>query len=318
MVRQVLVFGATGQVGTATIKALAEHRLGYTGQTSVAVVGEIRAAVRNVGSKKAAALAEIDGVEIYPVDWTEPSTLVDAMIGVDSVFIIAPPSIDRADLVRNVADAAKDADVQEIVLLSCTLASKPGTLFGEQFSAIEEHVIRLKIPTVVLRVPLFYENVLLQLDTIKTERKLYGPGSADAPRTNVAVADVGAVAAHLLCGVGAYIPKKRYHWRTFTLHGPAFSSHQLAACLTAQYSKQINYAQISYSDARKSMIGSGVADWLADGFMECFQLADDGDDTMNCPPPRDPDDVLPDIVALTGRDGMNVNGWIASMKQMFV
>jgi uncharacterized protein YbjT (DUF2867 family) len=105
----VLVIGSTGTVGRHLLPLLAEPRI------------PVRALVHaNDG-----AAARLTGVEVATGDLTDPSTLVEAMTGVQRVYLLTPPA--PADLhvqmERNALDVAVKTGVAHIVKQSVHLAA---------------------------------------------------------------------------------------------------------------------------------------------------------------------------------------------------
>ncbi|WP_262495860.1 NmrA family NAD(P)-binding protein [Paenibacillus sedimenti] len=112
----ILVTGATGQQGGATIRGLLAN-----GNWSV------RALTRDPRKPSAEKLRKA-GVEIFEGDHDNPDSLLEAMQGVYGVFSVQPtefspnisPDFSYEDEVRfgkNVANAAKKAGVQHFILL---------------------------------------------------------------------------------------------------------------------------------------------------------------------------------------------------------
>ena len=65
---------------------------------------------------------------------------------------------DRAALTINGINAAKDASVPFLLVLSVPTAGQD-TVFGRQFGEIEEAATSSGVPTTLLRLPLFTDNI---------------------------------------------------------------------------------------------------------------------------------------------------------------
>ena len=83
----VFVIGATGLIGTATINALAAK---YTDKV------EIRAGARN--PDKADKLKAIAGITIVKAEMGKKDELVNTFKGVNALYIVTPPTLNRAEL----------------------------------------------------------------------------------------------------------------------------------------------------------------------------------------------------------------------------
>ena len=89
----ILITGATGTVGSEVVKQLSSARQGV----------RVRAAVRSIN--KAAKIKAV-GVEIAEVDYTKPTTLTKAFIGVDKLFLNTPFQPDMVELTFNLVSEA--------------------------------------------------------------------------------------------------------------------------------------------------------------------------------------------------------------------
>lgn len=136
--KNVLVIGATGQQGGATVQALLPkgHR--------------IKALTRKGDSPAAKKLAS-QGVELIQGDLTDTEALVNAMKAVDSVFAVTTPYGAGPDAETRqgiiLADAAKAANVGHLVFSSVGSADQgTGIPHFESKYRIEQHIAAIKIP----------------------------------------------------------------------------------------------------------------------------------------------------------------------------
>jgi uncharacterized protein YbjT (DUF2867 family) len=100
----ILVTGATGTVSSEVVKALPGRGL------------TVRAGVRSVG--KAAEL-QVLGPDVQPIelDYTRPETVQAAFAGVNRVFLLTPFTGNQVEVGKQLVDAARQAGVQQVVLL---------------------------------------------------------------------------------------------------------------------------------------------------------------------------------------------------------
>src|SRR5690606_36484397 len=98
----ILVTGATGQLGAATVDHLLKHT----------EANDIVALTRD--ENKASALKE-KGVEVRIGDFDDTDSLHKAMKGIDKVLLISTVDPSRFQQHKNVVDAAKSAGVKHIV-----------------------------------------------------------------------------------------------------------------------------------------------------------------------------------------------------------
>src|SRR5207248_1303040 len=143
----ILITGATGTVGTETIKQLTEagHR--------------VRALVRDAGKA-----AKLDPrAEVVVGDLADPSTLPPAFAGVDKVFVITN-GWDLHVMEGNAYEAAKQAGAKHIVKLSGRTVDWPGlagTTTAEWHGESERRLRALGTAWTILRPCFFWSNLLL-------------------------------------------------------------------------------------------------------------------------------------------------------------
>lgn len=107
----VFVIGATGNIGCATVTTLAEK---YADKV------EIQGGVRN--PDKADKLKEIAGITVVKAEMGAKDQLVKTFKGVSALFIVTPSVVDRAELAIATAEAAKEAGVKAVVVVSMIMA----------------------------------------------------------------------------------------------------------------------------------------------------------------------------------------------------
>lgn len=84
------------------------------------------------------------------------------------------------------------------IQVSVATVDKMDTIFGKQFTEIEESVRTSGIDFSLLRLPLFIDNNWLNKDTIHADGTIYGPADPFKKFTPIAVQDVGKAAATIL------------------------------------------------------------------------------------------------------------------------
>ena len=100
----VFVIGASGGVGTATVRALAER---YSTRV------EIRAGTRKPDTTH---LRDIPGVTVVYAEMGKREELVDTLRGVHALYIVTPSGEYRASLTISTAEADKEAGVKRVLL----------------------------------------------------------------------------------------------------------------------------------------------------------------------------------------------------------
>ncbi len=184
----VLVTGATGRQGGAVIRHMLSG--GW----------KLRALTRKPASRAAQDLAS-QGVELVQGDLEDPPSIEGAVRGAYGIYSVqdfwavgAKREIQQG---RNVADAAKRADIRHFVYSSVGGAERnSGIEHWESKWEIEQHIRKLGLPATVLRPVAFMENYYVdQVEIGILKGKLTDPIRADKPYQTIAIDDIGAFVA---------------------------------------------------------------------------------------------------------------------------
>jgi len=255
---ELMVIGSSGYVGVATVNSLAAYATEYN----------IKAGVRDVSSAKNSSLVG-GGVKLVNADMSKPRTLVPALSGVKVAFVVVPGHSDRTALGIAGIKACKDAGIGHIVVLSVCSVVRPGTIFGDQFIPIEEYTKSCGLPYTIVRLPMFMENVLGQMQSIATGQAFYSPIEGDGVQNCVSVGDVGEAVAKIMAFPAEYVNK------TLTLAGTPVSEGDFAKAFTDVLDGPVNHVCVSYMDTKASMMGMGMPEWQVDGVNELYKLVNE-------------------------------------------
>ena len=107
----VFVIGASGNVGSATVQVLSSK---YADKV------EIRAGVRN--PDKADKLKSLPNVSVVQAEMGDKEKLTRTLKGVHTLYIVTPGVENRAQLTIATAQAAKDAGVKHLLVVSVPTA----------------------------------------------------------------------------------------------------------------------------------------------------------------------------------------------------
>lgn len=187
----ILVTGATGTVGSEVVKQL-------TSPSSLSSGIRVRAAVHS--KDKADRLRdENKTIEIADLDYNKPESVVDALNGVDKLFLVTPPAPNMNELTSSLIKEAKKIDLKHIVKLSVLDAdAEPGIMIGRWHKQEEKNIEESGIPYTFLRSGAFMQNFINFFgQTIKNQNAIYHP-AGDGKVGFVDVRDIAAVATKIL------------------------------------------------------------------------------------------------------------------------
>lgn len=282
---KILVTGASGALGTATLQALLQrvdaHRL--------------VAMVRDPG--KATALAA-QGIEVRPGNYFEPSSLIAAFEGVDSVMMVSAVAFtDRLAQHLNVIQAAKQAGVKRLVYTS--IQRKPGSthvipMVTEDDIATEQALADSGLDYTVLRNGLYQEVVpyILGPDWATSIQITAGEGRAPiVSRTDLALANA------------VILTQPGHEGKTYTLGASeSVSFRDMAATL-----EQITGRKIPYQVVPKQTVTARLA---ATGFpVAAAEFLHDWIEAVNM---GEFEEVTGDLERLIGRRPISCLDFISS------
>lgn len=189
MTKSILVLGATGQQGGATVRALLASASGW----------QLRALSRKPDAPVAQALSA-RGVQVLRGDMMDKASLLAAMQGVHGVYSVQANVISGVETeIRQgklVAEAAAESGVRHLVYSSVGGAERnSGVPHFESKWQIEEHIRKLGVPTTILRPATFMDN----FGTVAMRTIVLSMMRTFVPDTTalqlIAVRDIGAFAA---------------------------------------------------------------------------------------------------------------------------
>lgn len=257
-VEMIVITGASGNIGSKITNYLLSH-----GQ-------KVRCVARRVDKLQEFA---IKGAEISACSLDDVASLTKAFSGADTVFVMIPPNYEAPDfrayqnkIGASISEAVERSGVKYVVNLSSQgahLPDKTGPIKGLHDQ--EERLNKLSgVHILHLRPTYFMENLLANIDTI---RKMNMMGSAlrgDLPLPMIATKDIAGFAAeHLL--------KKDFSGISVRdlLGQRDISMNEAASIIGKKINRSdLKYAQFSYEDTEKALVGIGTSPDVARLFVE--------------------------------------------------
>jgi uncharacterized protein YbjT (DUF2867 family) len=244
MANTVLVTGATGNIGSGLVPAL------------LAAGVNVRALVRR--QAKAEAL-RTQGAQVVIGDLDDLETLPTAVSGVDKVFLLTwngPTAVQQAS---NLIQAARQSGTPHIVRAGAHGSEKSRIV--RDHMAIERLIKSSGLPYTILRPTFFMQNVMMAAQTVATQGRVYMPFK-DGKLGMIDVRDILDVAVKALTMPG-------HEGKTYVLTGPrSISFHDVAATLSVALDKNVTYMDVPLEAAKQAMMGMGMPEWIADGYLE--------------------------------------------------
>jgi uncharacterized protein YbjT (DUF2867 family) len=219
---QILVTGATGNVGREVIRAL--QRKGTL----------VRAGVRNPEKTD---LASEPGVEVVGFDFLDPTTFEAAFVGIKRLFLVRPPALGNVETqIAPAVWAAVQAGVEHIVFLSVQgVEDKPIIPHHK----IESLIKQTGVQYTFLRAGFFMQNLsTTHRDEIRNESVIALP-VGKAKTSFVDVRDLGEVGARALT-------EAEHADKSYTLTGPQSLDYaQIAQQMSRELGREIVYTDPS-------------------------------------------------------------------------
>jgi len=238
----ILITGATGRIGGATLKQLTRRGV------------PARALVHNPEKAAGGGL----GVETVIGDLAQPRSLEAALEGVTSALLVSPLNPRQVELQGNFIDAAKRAGRVHVVKISGLGTGLDSPVrSGRWHAQTEKHLEDSGLPFTHLRPPFFMQNILRFVPTIRASGEFVGALN----RGKVAmidVEDIAAVAATVLTASG-------HAGEAYTVTGPeALSYRDVAEKLSWRLGRPVTYKNLPLEAMRERLLASGMPEWHVD------------------------------------------------------
>jgi len=182
--KNILITGATGNVGREVIRFLFEQKS----------KNNIFAGVRNI-PKAESIFAEYSQLNYKEFDLENPETFAEALANIDYVFLLRPPHIsDVEQIFKPLLQRVKEKGINEIIFLSVQGAEKSKII---PHNKIEKMIRELEFNYIFLRPSYFMQNLTTTLlDDIQQKRKIILP-AGKAKFNWVDIQNIGEVTAIL-------------------------------------------------------------------------------------------------------------------------
>lgn len=220
MSNNILVTGATGNVGFEVVRLLSER--GYP----------VKAAVRSYSTSR---LNLPSGVESVAFDFEQPQTFEPALRDINTLFLVRPPAILQVKKYIYPAIAlAQAVGVERIVFLSLLGAERIAIL---PHAKIEAYIKSLGLPYTFLRPSFFMQNLsTTHCQDIRDNNEIFVP-AGKGKTSFIDVRDIAAVAVKVMTEPG-------HENKAYPLTGSeALDYYKVAEIFTNTLGRQIVYTK---------------------------------------------------------------------------
>jgi len=234
-----------------------------------------------------------DKIEVVQGSSDDPAILGRALSGAESIFHVVPPNFGAPDVTEYylrftepVIAAMKENGVKRIVTVS-GIGRRVDVNAGVVTSAFtKDHALeRAGLDVRALWCPGFMENMLRNLDSLRTEGAFFGTSRPDVRAPYVATRDIAAMGARLL--------------RDRTWSGPGgvavlgpedLSLDDMAAIMSDVLGRPIRYQRVPAEAYKAQLLRHGASENFAQAFLDMQAAKDNGLDLSE---PRTPDNTTP-------------------------
>ena len=279
MLTNILITGATGQVGGAVLRLLRERG----GAADLNVIAASRRP--EAGAQSATVLLDYDRIE----------TLAPALRGVDRLLLVTGYSVDMLRQSKAVIDAAKAAGVRHIVHLGACGGDDTTVAHWGWHQFVERYIESSGMSWTHLRPEVFMQNLLGYGGARTVDHGVIHQFAGDARLSWVDCEDVAAVAAACL------LDPVRHAGKTYRLGYEAASYHDIAAVFSEVLGQPYTYQPHPPEEFLATVLAAGADP----AYMQCVyqNLVGYGAGTI-----PGVDEVFDNFAAITGRPP---RGWRA-------
>lgn len=218
-----------------------------------------------------------------------------AFAGADAVFWVTPPdpkaeSVEAAyvDFTRPACEAIKAQGVKRVVDITplgrgLPVAEHAG--FVTASLAMDDLIASTGVDFRALTMPSFMDNILMQLEPIKTKGMFFSPIDGDRKLPACATRDIAATAARLL------LDSSWSGQGDLAVLGPEdVSFNDMARIMSEVLGKPVRFQQIPFEAYRSRFIELGMSDAMAQGMTDMARAKNEGLDNAE---PRTPENTTP-------------------------
>lgn len=260
---RVVVSGATKnffKVGHTTLRRLSREHPEV----------KLRLGVPNVPDARTAC----EGMEIELVQWTveDPPTLEPVLDGATALLMV-PPIQNRVEIARTYIRAARRVGIGYILCLAVQHHDPRLRIAGEA-EQVTEMLETSGIEHDVLHLPMFLENLLYQVPSVRDHGRLRYPADPDARFSYVTCGDLGEIAARVLADPAARPALGDTHWTA----AAQTSCSEIARLLSEATGTPVAFERQPDGEFVRGLVEHGMTERSALGVLELWHEINAGRD----------------------------------------
>jgi uncharacterized protein YbjT (DUF2867 family) len=227
-------------------------------------------------------------VEVVQGSHGDIDVVNQAFAGADSVFWLVPPdfhaeSVEAAyvDFTRPACDALRSQGVRRVVGVSALgrgVARNAGLVSASL--AMDDLIASTGVSYRALTMPSFMDNLLNQVESIKSQGIFFSPISGDRKLPTCATRDIATVAAKLLLD-----PSWSGQGSVPVLGPEDLSFNDMAQIMSEVLGKPVRFQQIPGEAFKARLTGFGMSEAMAQGMLDMMVAKNEGLDNAE---PRTP------------------------------
>lgn len=274
----IVVTTPTGKIGSQVVKGLLD-------------AGEVVRVIVRDASKLPLEIAE--RVEVVEGSHDNFAVVLKACEDAESFFLVVPPSFTTTDgaayymsFTTPLIEAIESGKMKRVVAVSACgrgVPLKAGVVSDSL--AKDEKIEKTGVAFRALWCPGFYENMLRQLDAIKSQGAFFSPSIPEMKTRHCATKDIAGQAVKLLLdrswtgqgGVGVFGPED-------------LSWNELAAIMTDVLGRPVRFQPVPYEAYKATLVQYGASPEFAASLVEMHEAKDKGLDNAE---PRTAENTTP-------------------------
>ncbi|MEM0543964.1 SDR family oxidoreductase [Flavobacterium sp. j3] len=284
---QVIVLGATGNIGLAVIKNLQNKNV------------EVFAGVQS--EKDFEKVSQFEAIPLI-VNFTDQESLNQALKGKDRVFLVTPLMQNPEAVTQMVINAAKQNGVKHLVRSTASGADSNGQIQMARWAGASEDLIKVSgLNYTIVRPYSFLQNFInFHSQTIKQYNGFYLP-TGEAKLSMLDINDLGEVVALALTS-------DEHFGKTYELSGLTYTNEILAETLSQVLGRKVSYIDIPEEKAKESMLSNHMPEWMVNAMMELNYITKQGWTAS----------YSDDYKKLTGKEYTSAETFFTNNKQAFL